>query len=178
MSEKNKEVENEITDIDLKVKLGMNQNNQVEFEINEHTDIDSNIDKILFYMDRINLISSLSSLRYKYTNLFSISLEKVEFGTPIRDWSEWERVALILFTRHPFATNKDYIWKHEITAKNLNTHLVQKDDYFKKFNKKQIGLTDLGYSYILNNGSSHNIFNRVLAKNIYALYAWLFLLFL
>lgn len=150
MSENNNEENNKTEGLRCEIKIGLDQYCQIKYEIDNLADIDTNIDMILLYLDRIHLINHLSSQRIKFIDCFTVKHDKVEFNSSIVNWSEWEKIALILFTRHPFPTDRDYVWRNEITPKNLNSHLVQKSDYFKKYENNQIGISDEGYKYIIN----------------------------
>lgn len=128
--------------------FGKNKNH-LELVIDNPEELESHIDDILYLNDLLNKIGKISNYRDEFGSLFSVSKRVIEFYFDMTKWSQWEKAALILFTRFPFPTNRDYVSNHDIPKGNLNKYLTRYEEYFRKFNGNQISLTQKGFYYIL-----------------------------
>jgi len=134
--------------------------NQLELIISNADELEYYIDDILYLNDLVNKISNISGFRDEFISLFSVNKENIEFYFDISAWSQWEKSALILFTRFPFPTSRDYVSIHDIPKGNLNKYLSRYEEYFKKFSNNQISLTREGFIFILDKLRSEMIKER------------------
>lgn len=121
----------------------------IEFSITNSSEIEDNIDEILYYKDILEKVSKISSLRTKFSEVFEATPERVYFYFDEKRIKVWEKIGIMLFSRYPFPTNRDYIYKYGITNSNLITYLDRHEDIFLKFDDNRITLSKKGFNHIL-----------------------------
>lgn len=143
----NEKLENEIYIIGNRLKF--------QILINETFNTEKNQEKIYSLADYLHRLENIFLLRKKYEMLFIALPDKVLFFDNVNEWFEWEKVLLLLFTNFPYATNREYIWKHDIKKANLRNIIKDKSEFIETLDDK-ILLTDRGLMYILNKLETEN----------------------
>ena len=124
------------------------ENFVLEISINDK-ELIANHEKLFDVLDFIDRTNNFFELRNKFKDLFIVIPEQVIFRSLAEKWFEWEKVLLLLFTRFPYPTEREYIWKHDIKQVNLRNIIKDKKEFIMSVDEDHLLLTSEGLKYIL-----------------------------
>lgn len=120
----------------------------IELDIIDKSELESQVNNILACADFLEMISEALAIRKKYRNLFKVTEEGITLQMEIENWSNFEKVAVILLSNHPFPTERKDIWPHGVDSDQLRKVIFSKKEELHVIGENLVGLTHKGLHII------------------------------
>ena len=136
---------NEETMLEEKYKVFFKiSENFVAISFKDNEELLSKIEDFVENLDTIEMINENLMIRKKYRNVFRVKKDDLIFLTNIEEWKNYDKVALTLLSKHPFPTERSYVWKFGFDASTLRNVIYNNKDDIYTLGENLIGLTKIG----------------------------------